>query len=206
MSSSCLVPPLLEMFPTDRPFFDILAVRSGPDRLDLHTFDPAPVQVTGVAYWYRDHLWCEEPECRCVLAPRDGDGFCIVRYEDGRYGWLELRTVSETGESIDWNGAEAFIDADRLAEIRRLGINAAQVDLTEAFVGVWKAFDEAVARGVFADRANRKVCDTASSRRSAWMHEWSRTRYPQRAEGTPAESHSMVSSVAAGPCSERPAS
>lgn len=181
-SNVCLMTPILESFPTDQGFVDILAVRSGPDRLDLHTFDLAPVQVVGAAYWYRDHLWCEEPDCRCVLAPREGDGLCIVRYEDGRYGWLELRPNPDSGEAVDWNASDAFINAERLAEIRRLGVDAALADLAEAFAGVWKAFDDAVARGVFADRTNRNACDTASSRRWAWMCEWSRARYPRRPE------------------------
>lgn len=160
---TCLIPPVLECFGTDQPFLDILAVRSGPDRLDVHAFDSAPVQVTAVAYWYHEHLWCEEPTCRCVHDPRRGDGFCIVGYQDGSFGWLQFLPHAEGVHAIDWSQPTARIDQEQLKAIRRAGSQDAE--LADAYAAVWLAFDDAIARGMFEQSEARKRIDTKSARR-----------------------------------------
>ena len=164
-----LTTPLLEAFPTSQPFLDILAVRSGPDRLDLETFDSAPWQVVAAAYWFQRHTWCEDPECRCVFSPRAADGFCVVTYADGLLGFHRLWLDFNGPVTIDWQDQDSRIDEARLLQIRA-AMEAPDVTIgsapQSACEGVWLAYDDARRRGLFAGR-EPPGCETSRSRREA---------------------------------------
>jgi hypothetical protein len=147
MPINILVPPIAERFRHHDFSPDFVGIRSGPDRLDCEFFGYSPWPVAAAAYWYHDHEWCQEPQCRCRADQRlRADGLCIVQYEDGEYGWLNLREFYDEDPPTYWNQRDARIGLERLSEIREAG-RRRRVPV-EAFIGVWQAFDAACQRGV----------------------------------------------------------
>lgn len=151
MSINILVPPIAEGFCRNGFRPEIVGIRSGPDRLEWDFFDSSPWSIAAAAYWYRDHHWCEEPRCRCKADERlRADGLCIVQYEDGQYGWLNLKLHYHALLPMDWKQRDARIGHEELLKIRETG-SRRRVPI-EAFIGVWQAFDAACSRGWFVVR------------------------------------------------------
>lgn len=106
---------------------------------------------------------CCEPGCDCLgLELRLGEGFCLVMYEDGHFGVLELmeRLKSEehrganiddaySGSLIDWKEPETRVDGEILASISRWGLNTVNMTSLGAYTGMWMAHAHAVSRGIF---------------------------------------------------------
>lgn len=133
------------------------AVRTGPDTLERRALDECPWKIKAMAYWYRNHQWCDDPRCRCRWSPRRGDGLCAIAFENGIYGFYRLRPEVDGTDPFGWAERKRREYRISIAELEQLrmdlrDIYAAAVRWSEtpdAIVGVWTAVDEAIRRGWF---------------------------------------------------------
>lgn len=105
---------MIEAFPYSDFGEEIPAIRVGPDRLPLTVFDRSPWPIQWVAYWYRNHLWCRDPRCRCSDSPRAGDGLCAIGYADGYIGYYDLQHTWRA-DLLNWEGLAEAADRGGLA-------------------------------------------------------------------------------------------
>jgi hypothetical protein len=125
------------------PTFDeVPAFRSGPDRMDERAFESCPWPVAAVAYWYRDHTWCEDPVCRCRRTLALADGLCAVAYRDGMFGLYRLTPDWQGAHPIDWH--QIVRSHDRLTCAEFAGFRFAARDLRSAAIR-WGQCPDAVA-------------------------------------------------------------
>ena len=105
--------PIVEALPARFRCRPVTAIRSGPDLLPLDIFSRSPWEVEAIAYWYREHIWCEDGDCRCRREILKGEGVCAIRYADDRFG-LYLLTHDSGMEVLPWD--QVVAEGERLTK------------------------------------------------------------------------------------------